>query len=78
MNKIALRKLICLSILNFGGKEKNMDNAISIIGELDTQNSEYTDHVIFETSSKMDKTTLQNATELKTKIDNKEVKYNAF
>lgn len=67
-----------LDEINFGGKEKNMDNAISIIGELDTQNSEYTDHVIFETSSKMDKTTLQNATELKTKIDNKEVKYNAL
>lgn len=67
-----------LGEIGFGDKEKNMNNAISIIGEIDKQNSRYTDNLIFETSSQMDKEVLQKAATLKSQMDKNDVKYNAL
>lgn len=67
-----------LGEIDFGSKEKNMNNAIAIIGEIDTQNSKYTDNVIFVTSPEMDKETLQKAATLKSQMEKNEIKYNAL
>lgn len=63
--------------IKFKNKTPNMTDAIKFAKQ-DINNSIYTDAVVFNTSSEMDKNIKQNASELKTKIDSKEIKYNAF
>ncbi len=67
-----------LQEIKFGKKEPNMENAIVVISETDTQNASYTDNVILKTSSEMDENIYKNAETLKKDFASKTVKYNAL
>jgi hypothetical protein len=66
-----------LQEIKFKDTTPNMDNAIKFAKQ-DTNNSIYTDVVVFSTTPAMDKNIMEEAQQMKNKIDTKEIKYNVF
>lgn len=67
-----------LKKIEFGKEDPSMQSAIKIIGEVDKNNSTYTDNIILKTSSKMDNAIFVNAAVLKDDLAKGSTQYNAI